>query len=192
MSESDSEEAPEAPRRRRRRRKAVNLAWWAEVEYAYLNLDSPDEEPLGAPSSGSIGLLKWARSNRNTFFRLYVSRFPASRAAGKREQEAPPEDEGKALLDEVMKRYTTTRPDAEPAAPRHAREVSAPQPPALEEGAAPVMVNPRPLLCGWCERNGPQENCGGCYDLHCRTAQQAASSRGRERYDGPYGSLNGH
>ena len=174
MSESEEAavpgEAPEVPRRRRQKRKDVDIGWWAEVEYAYLNLDSPDEEPLGAPTSGSIGLLKWARSNRNTFFRLYVSRFPASRATGKREKEAPAEDEGRALLDEVMKRYATTQPASGSAAPRNIPEVSHSQPSALEEGPAPVVVS-IPLLCGWCERNGPQVNCGCCYDLRCRTAQ---------------------
>ena len=189
MSKSDSEEGPEAPRRRRRRQEAGGTSWRAEVEWVFLNLDSPDEEPLGAPSSGSIGLLRWARANRDAYFRTYVVRMLPSREVGKgsHAEKDPPKDEGRELLEEMVKRYAASDADIKP--PKYVEaSVARPQQAALPEPPAPlptpVVVTP-PLLCVFCQRHGVAEDCGGCWDLRRQTTEAAASSRTHQQYDGP-------
>jgi hypothetical protein len=107
-----AESAPaEQPPRRRRRKGGTHINLRADVEWVYSHLTEPNDR--GAPSEGARSLWTWANTDPGAFFRAFVAKLmPTSpRASGKSNEVEEPVDEGRQLLDDMMKRYS--HPEAE-------------------------------------------------------------------------------
>jgi hypothetical protein len=102
-----SDSAPvERPRRRRRRKGGESNDLRRDVEWVYSHLTETNDR--GAPSEGARSLWTWAKTDPGAFFRAFVAKLmPTSpRASGKSNEAEEPVDEGRQLLDDIMKRYS--------------------------------------------------------------------------------------